>query len=56
MVFNQRIKEVQKLVFDGCTVIFDSIAKFLGYPDNPTIEDKLNYKILSYLFLYSTLF
>ena len=35
MVLNNRIKEVQKLVFDGCTVVFDSIARFLGYPDVP---------------------
>ena len=35
MVFNNRIKEVQKLVFDGFKMFFDSIARFLGYPDSP---------------------
>jgi len=35
MVFNNRIKEVQKIVFDGFKVGFDSIAGFLGYPDVP---------------------
>ena len=32
MVFNNRIKEVQKLVYDGFNIVFNSIAKFLGYP------------------------
>jgi len=35
MVFNNRLKEVQKIVYDGSKVFFDSIAKFLGYPDVP---------------------
>jgi len=35
MVFNNRIKEVQKLVYDGFNIVFNSIAKFLGYPDVP---------------------
>ena len=35
MVFNNRIKEVQKLVYDGFSIVFNSIAKFLGYPDVP---------------------
>ena len=35
MVFNNRIKEVQKIVYDGFKVVFDSIAGFLGYPDVP---------------------
>ena len=35
MVFNNRIKEVQKIVHDGFKVFFDSIAGFLGYPDVP---------------------
>jgi len=35
MVFNNRIKEVQKIVYDGFKVFFDSIAKFLGYPNVP---------------------
>jgi len=35
MVFNNRIKEVQKIVFDGSKTVFDSIAGFLGYPDVP---------------------
>jgi len=33
MVFNNRIKEVQKIVYNGFKVFFDSIAGFLGYPD-----------------------
>lgn len=35
MVFNNRIKDVQKIVYDGSKVFFDSIAGFLGYPDVP---------------------
>jgi len=35
MVLNNRIKEVQKIVYDGSKVILDSIAEFLGYPDVP---------------------
>ena len=35
MVFNNRIKEVQKIVYNGFKVFFDSIARFLGYPDSP---------------------
>ena len=35
MVFNNRIKEVQKIVYDQSKVILDSIAGFLGYPDVP---------------------
>lgn len=35
MVFNNRIKEVQKIVYDGSKAFFDSIAGFLGYPDIP---------------------
>ena len=35
MVFNNRIKEVQKLAYDGFSIVFNSIAKFLGYPDVP---------------------
>ena len=35
MVFNNRIKEVQKIVYDGFKVIFESIAGFLGYPNVP---------------------
>ena len=35
MVFNNRIKEVQKIVYDESKVILDSIAEFLGYPDVP---------------------
>jgi len=35
MVFNNRIKEVQKIVYDGFKVSLDSIAGFLGYPDVP---------------------
>ena len=35
MVFNNRIKEVQKIVYNGFKVFFDSIAGFLGYPDSP---------------------
>lgn len=35
MVFNNRIKEIQKIIYDGSKIIFDSIAKFLGHPDVP---------------------
>ena len=35
MVFNNRIKEIQKIIYDGSQIIFDSIAKFLGYPEVP---------------------
>lgn len=35
MVFNNRIKEIQEIVYDRSKVFFDSIAKFLGYPDVP---------------------
>jgi hypothetical protein len=35
MVFNNRIKEVQKLVYGGSKTVIDSIARFLGYPDVP---------------------
>ena len=35
MVFNNRIKEVQKIAYDGFKVFLDSIARFLGYPDVP---------------------
>ena len=35
MVFNNRIKEIQKIIYDGSKIILDSIAKFLGYPDVP---------------------
>ena len=35
MVLNNRIKEVQKIVYDQSKVILDSIAEFLGYPDVP---------------------
>ena len=35
MVFNNRIKEMQKIIYDGSKIILDSVAKFLGYPDIP---------------------
>lgn len=35
MVFNNRIKEIQKIIYDGSQIILDSIAKFLGYPEVP---------------------
>uniref|UniRef100_A0AB74TPP6 Uncharacterized protein n=1 Tax=Thalassiosira duostra TaxID=3145220 RepID=A0AB74TPP6_9STRA len=35
MVFNNRIKEVQEIVYDRSKIFFDSIAEFLGYPDVP---------------------
>ena len=35
MVFNNRLKEVQKLVYDGFKGFFDLIAGFLGYPEIP---------------------
>jgi hypothetical protein len=35
MVFNNRIKEIQNIIYDGMKTIFDFIARFLGYPDVP---------------------
>ncbi len=35
MVFNNRIKEVQTIVYNGFKVFLDSIAGFFGYPDVP---------------------
>ena len=35
MVFNNRIKEVQTIVYNGFKVFLDSIARVLGYPDVP---------------------
>lgn len=35
MVFDNRIKEVQQIVYDGFKFFFDSIAGFLGYPKVP---------------------
>ena len=35
MVFNNRIKEIQKIVYDGSEKFLYSIARFLGYPDVP---------------------
>ena len=35
MVFNTQIKYVQKIVYEGFKIVFDSIAKLLGYPDMP---------------------
>lgn len=35
MVFNNRVKEIQKIVYTGFKVFFDSVATFLGYPDVP---------------------
>jgi hypothetical protein len=35
MVFNNRIKEIQKIIYDGLKTILDFIARFLGYPDVP---------------------
>lgn len=35
MVFNNRIEEMQKIVYDGSKIILDSITKFLGYPERP---------------------
>ena len=35
MVFNNRIKEVQKIVYEGSKAFLDSVAEFLGYPDVP---------------------
>jgi len=35
MVFNNRIKEVQKIVYEGSRAFLDSVAEFLGYPDVP---------------------
>jgi hypothetical protein len=35
MVFNNRIKELQKIIYDGSKTALESIAKFLGHPDVP---------------------
>ena len=35
MVFNNRIKEVQEIVYGAFKIFFDSIARVLGYPDVP---------------------
>ena len=35
MVFNNRIKEVQTIVYNGFKVFLDSVAGFFGYPDVP---------------------
>ena len=35
MVFNNRIKEIQTIIYDASKIVFDSIARFLGYPDVP---------------------
>ena len=55
MVFNNRIKEVQQIVYEGSKRFFDSIAEFLGYPNipgmpifpsDPNIRDQLTSKDL----------
>jgi hypothetical protein len=35
MVFNNRIKEIQTIIYDASKIVFDFIARFLGYPDVP---------------------
>jgi hypothetical protein len=35
MIFSNRIKQLEKIVYDGFKVFFDFIARFLGYPDVP---------------------
>ena len=35
MVFNNRIEEIQKIIYDGSKITFDFIAKVLGYPEVP---------------------
>jgi len=35
MGLNNRLKEIQKLIYDGFHIFFDSIAGFLGYPEVP---------------------
>ena len=35
MVFNNRIKEIQKIIYDSSKITLDFIAKFLGYPEVP---------------------
>jgi len=35
MIFSNRIKQLEKIVYDGFKVFLDSIAHFLGYPDVP---------------------
>jgi hypothetical protein len=35
MIFSNRIKQLEKIVYDGFKIFLDSIARFLGYPDVP---------------------
>jgi hypothetical protein len=35
MIFSNRIKQLEKIVYDEFKVFLDSIARFLGYPDVP---------------------
>lgn len=35
MVFNNRIEEIQKIIYDSSKIALDFIAKFLGYPEVP---------------------
>jgi hypothetical protein len=35
MIFSNRIKQLEKIVYDGFKVFLDSITRFLGYPDVP---------------------
>ena len=35
MIFSNRIRQLEKIVYDGFKVFLDSIAVFLGYPEVP---------------------
>lgn len=35
MVLSNRLKEIEEIIYNGFKVFFDSIARFLGYPDAP---------------------
>jgi hypothetical protein len=35
MIFSNRIKQLEKIVYDGFKLFLESIARFLGYPDVP---------------------
>lgn len=56
MVFNDRLKEVQQIIYDKSTEVVDSIAEFLGYPEVPgmplyPVNDKLREKLTEQDFL-----
>lgn len=35
MIFSNRIKQLEKIVYEGFKIFLESIARFLGYPDVP---------------------